>query len=237
MESIEEEIIYLGPRGPSFKDLIVGLLTRGNLKPKYISMLTSEKNMGKYGQAFTAASANKKINYEMFEQIGDMAANSFIVSYSYRRFPQLLCPLGVKVVARLRINYGSKQSFAPIAEKLGFWDFISAQVDGVTKGIKYRNRNKKDLLEDCLESFFGCTQELLDNEYRIGVGYAIVYDILKNIFDELPMSLDYYDLYDSKTIMKEIFDPREDELGSWTFLENRIDQLTESRVYRIPPGV
>lgn len=73
-----------------------------------------------YGNAFTATTANKVDNYERFEQIGDVTANKFIVWYAYRRFPQLDCTDGVKVVARLRINYGAKQFFAPLGEQLDF---------------------------------------------------------------------------------------------------------------------
>ncbi len=113
-------IIYQGPRGPSFKALIYGLMERGNLKDKYIDLLTDEANMKKFSKAFTAASANKEKNYEIYEQLGDVSANKFIVWYAYQRFPQLQCPLGVKVVARLRINYGAKNSFAEIANNLGF---------------------------------------------------------------------------------------------------------------------
>jgi len=174
--------------------------------------------MKSYGQAFTASSADPVNNYERFEQIGDVTANKFIVWYAYKRFPQLNCTDGVKVVARLRINYGSKQFFAPLGESLGFWDYISAQEDGKAKGMKYRNRQKKDLLEDCIESFIGCTEYLLDQAFRPGVGYGIVYDILSSIFDEIPMSLKYDDLYDPKTRLKQTFDAYS-QLGDWHFID------------------
>ena len=212
--------IYLGSRGQDFKNMIVGLLKRGNLKAKYIDLLTDEKSLLAYGQAFTAVTADKVDNYERFEQIGDVTANKFIVWYAYRRFPQLDCTDGVKVVARLRINYGAKQFFAPLGEQLGFWPFISAAEDGVERNMYYRNRNKKDLLEDCIEAFIGCTEYLLDKAFRPGVGYGIVYDILASIFDEIDMSLRYEDLYDAKTRLKETFDSYKN-LGGWHFLDGR----------------
>ncbi len=228
-ETQEEPVIYLGLRDESFKALIRGLLERGKLKAKYIDLLTSDESMKVYGQAFTAASANPVENYEIFEQLGDVSANKFIVWYAYRRFPQLECPLGVKVVARLRINYGARQSFSEIGERLGFWPYISADEDD-------RLRKKKDKLEDCVESFIGCTEYLLDKAFRPGVGYAIVYDILANIFDEIPMSLRYEDLYDAKTRLKELFDVYKSRLGTWVFVDNRNDMLAISEVYRIPVG-
>ena len=230
MQIEEQPVIYLGPRNAAFKDLIIGLLERGKVKPKYIEHLLTPENMKIYGQAFTAASADKELNYEIFEQLGDVSANKFLVWYFYRRFPQLECPLGVKVVARLRINYGAKQSFAKIGDVLGFWPFISATE-------AERAQKKKSLLEDCLESFVGCTEQLLDKQYRPGVGYAIVYDILESIFD-FPISLEYNDLYDPKTRLKELFDANKKALGSWTFVDSRDEQaqLAESYLYQIPPG-
>ena len=91
-------------------------------------------------------------------------------------------------------------------KNLNFWPFISAAIEGTERNQKYRNRNKKDLLEDVLEAFIGCTEYLLDEAFRPGVGYGIVYDILESIFNELPMSLEYEDLYDAKTRLKETTD-------------------------------
>jgi dsRNA-specific ribonuclease len=236
-----ETQIYLGPRGDEFRSLIRGILNRGKLKPKYIDNILTEEGMKAYSNAFTASSADPINNYERFEQIGDVTANKFIVWYAYRRFPQLDCTEGVKVVARLRINYGAKESFAPIAERLGFWDFISCAEDGLDKGEKYRSKHKKDLLEDTFEAFVGCTEYLLDKAYRPGVGYGIVYDILTDIFNELPMSLKFEDLFDAKTRLKETFDINS-ELGDWVFIDKRVETgtegytLAESYLYRAPPG-
>jgi dsRNA-specific ribonuclease len=182
------------------------LLSLGNLKPKYIEELLSTEGMKSYSIAFTAESADKHDNYERFEQLGDISANKFIVWYMYKRFPQLDCTEGVKVVARLRINYGAKNVFAPIAEKYGFGNFISGAIDGEDKKLKYLSKNRKDLLEDTFEAFIGCTEYLLDKKFRIGVGYSIVYDILTAIFDDLPISLKYEDLYDAVTRLKETVD-------------------------------
>lgn len=237
--------IYRGIRGAPFKALIAGLMARGNLKDKYISVLTSDENMAKFSKAFTAASANSKENYEIYEQLGDVSANKFIVWYSYQRFPQLNCPLGVKVVARLRINYGAKNSFAQIADSLGFWPYISAAEDGTDRSAKYRARHKKDLLEDVFEAFVGCTEQILDQEYRPGVGYGVVYDILVSIFDKIPISLKFEDLIDAKTRMKEIFDAFGDTIGSYQFIDTREEKtspqgelyrMAVSHLYQVPPG-
>ena len=221
---VEPPSIYLGPRDSSFKELIKKTLEKGNLDPKYIDTLLSEENMHSYAKVFTSKEVNPQNNYETFEQMGDGAAANFLSSYFYKRFPQLDCAIGVKVVARLKINYGAKESFYPIAEKLGFWQYISASTEE-------RLRKKKSLLEDVLEAFLGATQWILDNETRVGVGYAIAYDILKSIFDEIKISLKYDDLYDNKTKLKEIFDANKN-LGALSYKSSRENQITTTKAYR-----
>jgi len=220
--------IYLGERGANFKSLITGLLKKGKLKQSYIDLLTSSKNMERYGDAFTSELVDMKGSYQMYEQAGDVVGNQFIVWYIYRRFPQLCCAQGVKIVARLRINYGSRASFSGIAEKFGFWPFISATND-------LRVRKRKDLLEDVFEAFLGVTGILMDEQVHLGLGYATCYKILAGIFDEFPISLRYEDLYDAKTRLKELFDLHGDKLGPLIYEETKDDEthMTTSSAFRL----
>ena len=222
----EQKGIYLGSRGSDFKDLINSVLKKGNLKKKYRDMLTDDASMSIYASAFTSELVDPVNNYQVLEQVGDLTGNKFIVNYMYEKFPQLDCAEGVKVVARLRINYGAKQSFSEIARKLGFWPFISATND-------LRQRKMKPLLEDVFEAFLGATERILDKKKRIGVGYAIVYDILATIFDDMDISLRYEDLYDPKTRLKELFDVHEESLGPLIYKERKEDMITFSSVYRV----
>lgn len=215
MSSESQPEIYHGLRDSSFKTLIISLLKLGKLSDSTIEQITKEDNLKLFSRAFTASCADEINNYEMYEQLGDVTANKFIVWYCYRRFPQLKHPLGVKVVARLRINYGARQSFFKIGEMLGFWNYITASEET-------RGRKKKDLLEDCVESFCGVTEFLIDEIYnRPGMGNIVVYDILTSIFDRMPMSLKYEDLYDSKTRLKELFDFHKDVLGKLKYTNTR----------------
>jgi dsRNA-specific ribonuclease len=93
----------------------------------------------------------------------------------------------------------SKKNFSLLAENLGFGDFISCE-----KEIK--EQKGKSLLEDVFEAFFGATEMLLDSMVHPGAGYGVCFKILKSIFDDLPISLKYEDLYDPITRLKETFD-------------------------------
>jgi dsRNA-specific ribonuclease len=222
----EEKIIYQGSRGSDFKELIFNLLKEAKLKMHYIKVLLDDDSMTFYSKAFTSDTADVENNYEVFEQLGDISANKFIVWYMHRRFPKLMCSQGVKVVARLRINYGAKQSFSSIAEKLGFWNFITASEEE-------RSRCKKPLLEDAFEAFIGATEYLIDTKIHECVGYSVVYNILESLFDKIHISLKYEDLYDAKTRLKELFDfYGSDNLGTLKYdsVKNIEEKITRSTI-------
>lgn len=198
--------IHFGDRNETFKTIIHNVLKKGKIGKKYTDLLLSPPSLKRYSAAFTSELVNEIDNYQVYEQLGDLSCNKFIVSYIYSRFPKLKCSEGVKVVARLRINYGSKESFSKISEELKFWEFITAP-------IEVRERRKKDLLEDVFEAFIGVTESILDEDVRQGIGYACVYKILTGIFESKEISLKYEDLYDAKTRLKELFDLFGEKLG------------------------
>lgn len=233
---VEQEILkgyYIANRSDEFKKFISKLFSLGELSEKYTSCLLNDENMVYFGEAFTSELVDPQHNYEVWEQLGDLSLNKFTVQYFYDRFPQLRCAKGVKVAARLRINYASKESFQEIAERLGFWEFVTAPND-------LRHHKKKSLLEDTFEAFFGVLEEVCNNNIAFGSGYKCVYKILKRIFDDMPISLKYEDLFDSITRLKELFDMSETvfegRLGKLRYNNTRDetpDGLAKTEIYRV----
>ena len=224
-ENIEEPV-YNGKRGKEFKQLLENILVNAKIKSKYMEMILSDENMILYDHAFTSKTVNPINNFEIYEQLGDVTANKFITWYMYKRFPKLNCTEGVKIVARLKINYAAKKSFYEIASSLKFWEFISSTE-------AERQTRKKPLLEDCFESFIGVTEKILDEAFGIGVGYSILYRVLQSIFDKIYISLKYEDLYDPITRLKELFDANKKELLKLTykFKKNEEDKMTEYNIF------
>lgn len=210
--------IYYGPRDISFKKLIISFLKKGKLKQEYIDLLTTEDCMEVWGRAFTHSSVDPDNNYEYLEFLGDSIANAAIVWYFDQKFPQLRCQAGVKVLARLKIQYVSKQTFYEIAEKLGFWRFISGSVTS-------RQRSMKSMLEDSLEALIGATVELINKKIHPRAGFGIIQDIIEDLYNDLDITLDYYKLFDSITILKEIFDNHK-ELGKMSYQTNTVKDET-----------
>jgi dsRNA-specific ribonuclease len=179
------------------------------LKRKYIDILLSHTK--EYQEtAFTSVSVDPKINQEVYEFAGDPIATAILNAYFIRRFPQLNCTEGVKVFARLKINFGSRKSFSQIADALGFWPHIRATET-------QKEIDKEKLLEDTFEAFIGLTSFILD-DIMIGCGYAICYEIIKSIFDNMTISLEYDDLYDEKSKLNELINANP-ELGKMKFID------------------
>jgi dsRNA-specific ribonuclease len=195
--------MYKGIRGQSFKNLITTILKRGKVSQQIIDTLLDEEGMKLYEVAFTHPSTDSEENYEYLEFLGDSVVNTAIVWYIARRFKQLQGSKGVKVMARLKINLISKKSFAECAQRLNIWDYISCSET-------IRQTNKRKVLEDVFEAFFGATTFLMDNKVFHCSGYAVVYAIVASLFDEISISLKYEDLFDARTRIKELFDCNKD---------------------------
>lgn len=226
MNLVENPIeIYSGDRGINFENMLRNILKKGKLKKEYIDRIV-KNGMPLYSQAFTHPTADENNNYEPLEFLGDSIVNCVIVWYLSRRFPQLNCQDGVKILARLKINLVSKKVFANFGSELDFWKYVSADKET-------RDTKMKKTLEDVFEAFFGATQKLIDSEIRMGVGYSICYNIIQNLFENMQISLKYEDLYDPKTRLKEVFDFFKDKIGQVKYENERIDRIQYVKVYRL----
>jgi len=190
---------FVGSRGSGFRDIILSILQRSRLRSDKIDELLNPEGMLIYDEVFTHPSVNEDKNYEFYETIGDSTANNCIVWYLTRRFPQIFCPKGVSTLTLLKNKYVSKSTFFPIAQSLGLWNFISASES-------IRQTKMKPVLEDVFEAFIGATQLIIDDRFGIGVGHFACYNIIESVFEEIPISLDYKNLVDPKTRLKEITD-------------------------------
>lgn len=225
------EELYLANYDEDFRNMIRSILKTGKLKDEFINLITDDKGMVTFIEAFTHPSVNKRYNYELLETLGDSTINKCIVWYVIRRFPQLDCPSGNKIVARLKINLVSKKSFSLISKQLDFWKYVSCD-------LETRQTKMEPTLEDVFEAFFGATESIIDKRIKQGVGYTICYNIIKSLFDNIEISLKYEDLFDAKTRLKQIFDSRafkEQGIGTIQYESEKIEEskLVSTIVYRI----
>lgn len=213
-------------RDQSFWTLIQSILQKSNLKQEYIDkIINSDEAKKMYNNVFTHHTADPDNNYEWLEILGDSTLNKCIVWYISKRFPQLNCAEGVKIIARLKINLISKKTFADIALKLNWWDHVRADDDT-------RQTKMKKVLEDVFEAFFGATELLIDSIVYPGSGYAICYRIVVALFNDLDISLSYESLYDPITRLKEVFDFFKD-IGTFSFENTRKEGFQHVYLYQL----
>ena len=213
-------VIYNGIRGESFKNLLVTILKRGKVNDSIIDKILDEEGLKLCEIAFTHPSVDNDINYEYLEFLGDGVINTAIVWYISKRFPQLKGSKGVKILARLKINLISKKSFSKCAQNLNLWDYISCSET-------IRNTCKKKVMEDVFEALFGAITYLMDTKIFQSSGYAVVYAIVSNLFDEMNISLKYEDLVNTH---KKYYHPTNTKFISYGDLDFRdnLDYLESS---------
>lgn len=205
-----------------FSECITNLISECRLDSVYQQVLTDPLSLKLYQKAFTHVSFDPYNNYEVYEQLGDITVNKFLVWYFYQRFPSFHSTYGVKIVARLRIKYGSKQFLSSLAERLGFWKMIRV-AEMISQG------KRMSILEDVFEAFIGVTEYIIDQRMHLGLGYLCCYKILKSWLDVVPVDISYEQLFDAKTRLKELFDINKDSLGTMTY-EYEKQSTGQSRV-------
>lgn len=181
---------------------------KSRIDPKYMEVLTNPEALATYRVAFTSSTVDSESNYELYEYLGDVAANAAVVMYFYEAFPQLRCPKYINILNRLKIVHVSRESFSKIAEDLGFWPHIRYDAS-VAAEKTILKKSREALLEDVFEAFVGATEIILMNAFgMVGVASQIIYNFIKPIFDAKEISFAPEALYDAKTRLKELFEIR-----------------------------
>lgn len=159
----------------AIRQLATRVLRLSMLKHTEIEALLHH-HLDAFVQAFTHPSESSTRNYEWFELLGDAVLNKCMVYYISERFPFLQNHEGVKVIARLKINFVSKRVFSDLAYRLGFLPLIRYQETNNDNsgggGGSGGNLNLKSILEDVFEAFFGATEHVCDRFFGFGMGHV-----------------------------------------------------------------
>lgn len=206
------------PRGDEFKYFLQNVLTTATgISEEALNYLTSGDNLDVYAAVFTHPSAcsDDVANYEFWEFLGDSVVNKCVMHYLCHKYSHMRSKKSVKVLARVKVNYISKKWLAWFGDHFHFWSFIKADE-------KVLHSQKTKLLEDVFEAFFGATEMLLDKRYSVGVGYYVCQKIMDNILIHNDMDLEYNNLFDAKTRLKELFDAIRHEQPTYTWVNHTI---------------
>jgi dsRNA-specific ribonuclease len=189
--------IYRAPRDETFTTFITGLIRRMKISDKYIPDLI-KTGIPLYTSAFTHSSADANDDYEVFEFAGDKLVNYVLSKYILKKFANVPKSQAVKIFTRIQINMQSKKELAILAEKLGFFEFISSN-------YFVREKDFTSLLEDVFEAFIGASDRLFEMVFQKPmVGLVFISNMLFDLWDEVEIKIDYDNLFDSKTRLKEL---------------------------------
>ena len=222
-----QHIMYSAPRNHNFIEFIDRILEEyGDVSKNNRENILDKEGLSYYASSFTSPSYDENVNYEFMEILGDSTLNKAIIWYFARRFPQINSSDGIDILTRLKIKFIQKKSFSFLAEKVGFWPYISTNFN------RELNEEKIKTLEDVFEAFFGATELVIDKKYSIGTGYKICYKIISRLLDRLSISIDYENLVDSKTRLKELFDHNKHKgIGIFEYLK-QVQIRASEKIYK-----
>ena len=162
------------------------------MNQKHVDIVTNPTYMNLFIMAFTHKSKSYRYSYEKLEFYGDTIVNLTMANVIQRKIPQVI---NSKYITRIKQNLYSTASLSSIAKKLGFDRYILADTK-ITDNI----------IEDVFESFFGALAKILTINYGNGVSVGVCQELMYKYTEKIPISLNYYEMYGPKSILKEIYD-------------------------------
>ena len=204
--------LYLPSRGEEFRKFLHHILLNIMRIPEEKVNLLLQDHFALFVQAFTHRSVDPSQNYEILELLGDAVLTFCILDYLVKRFPQLEDPSGkhVSTLSRLKINFVSKKIYGECARNLNFLPFIAS--DQLT-----RKEDDVSLLEDVFEAFARAVYKGLSQIEQIRTDMMIsagpILRMLTYIFDQKQISLEYEDLYDARSRLKELSEKLSQQLA------------------------
>jgi dsRNA-specific ribonuclease len=197
-----------------FKKFLTKLLQRGNVKKEHIDLFLTKKSLAKFKIAFTHPSMKESEDYQIYEFSGDVIVNAFIANYVRYKFPKII---HVKWFTRLKHNIQSDKMLAKIAMKEGLENFVRYGEEMEYLRVNPHLDEKEEymkMMEDVLESFFGCLSEVIQQSGKLyGVAIEVCGVIMASFLDTLDISLKFEDVFDPVTILKELYEDKRLGLG------------------------
>ena len=197
-----------------FKKFVFEILDRARLTEKHKSEIWKAGHI-QLLQSFTHESYGDGQDYNYFEFLGDTVVGLFVAFYINERFPNIR---NAKWVTRIKHNLISKRYLGQYAMDAGFFPYIrfgDRMLAAIEENPDFKtNITYLGLLEDVLESFFGALAIVITGlGYSYGSATQTCFEILRTFLDTREISLDYRDLFDPITRLKEFYDSRKDGKG------------------------
>jgi dsRNA-specific ribonuclease len=149
-----------------FRAFVSRLLCLSGVPEALRAALVSDENLAAFKQAFTHKSASDKLNYEVFETIGDVTLNKCVMWYFWR----VIKNVTPEMLTLLKIKFASTKMMSIFAKDMDFDKYVLMHPD------LYKHKFK--ILEDVLEAFIGCLEHLIDGIHELHGGYQYAYNFV-----------------------------------------------------------
>jgi dsRNA-specific ribonuclease len=180
------------------------------LNQQSLDTFTDKESMLEFSRAFTHKTWSRSFNYERYEFLGDTIINDAVAHYINVSFPHIQ---NVAWMTRIKHSLISKKYLAGLAHKARFLEFIRYGDElkpilacSYEKANASLNKEYLSILEDVFEAFIGALRNIVDKNTVDGIGGVIGRNMVYTFLDNKTISVDYDDIFDPKSRLKEIFD-------------------------------
>jgi len=191
-----------------FRNFIQTMLRRANINQQYRELFTNADGMQLFLTAVTHQTHDSENNYQELEFIGDGIIKGILSQYIPRRFPNLVSGkyskkgTGEGALSKTRRLLEQRKTLSDFGLKLGFWDYVRADEETLTK-------LRKETLEDVFEAFVGALVEIVDQQIKRGLGYYYAYNFVTSNLDEITIDISKETLDDPITRLNELYKANE----------------------------
>ena len=198
-----------------FRNFIQEQLKIAKINQEHREAFTDPDGMQIFLRALTDPTHDAKINYETLEFIGDGIIKGILSQYIPRRFPELAAGeskyskkgTGEGALSKIRRFLEQRKTLSDFALKLGFWDYVRADEETLTK-------LRKETLENIFEAFVGALVEIVDQRIKRGLGYNYAYNYVSASLDNMKIEISEQTLDDPITRLNELYKANELEGGA-----------------------
>lgn len=218
-ENIPDPYAEVDPSGPEeapvpppkipagFKEFIRDMLKRARVEKDVIDIFADEDALFEFRMSLVNKTYDPYINQELFKLSGVTIVDLGVAEYLGMRFPRIVSE---KWLTNIKHNIVSQGAFAEFAKVSGLEKFV-LYGDEMRENIERhpdltRNTEYLKMLESSFKAFMGALVYVVDSRRRRGVGYATSFNLLASFLNTLPISIDYTNVFDHKSRLKELFD-------------------------------
>ena len=189
------------------------LVSKGKVEPEVAQTLLNPKGISLMKRAFTHWSIPDEYNYELLETLGDTTYNKAVTYLLRRKFPELNNdPNGNYKLSEASKLYKSKIKAPIFSDELGLYRMAryrsliyQPQPETFPHKVNQLCMDNK-MKTDLFEAFIAAIEDLIDENLYQNLGYAIAYNIIESLFENVELTIDLVETKTNKAKLKELVD-------------------------------